>query len=192
MTAMGELTASPQPSTNSLAIRPALRVPETIEEARVLREWADAQPEGPTPATTKQLATHLGFMAAALPRQAADEETGKKRTAVYARILGGFSNEALAFMSRRACETLKWFPTPKDCLDILATFTAAPGDKAKALSLCQQFWQSRFDQFIASLRDRTATQADVDAVPEQWRRIAVERGFLRCVGDGAYVIRRPA
>lgn len=191
MSAMAELTDSPKPSTNSLTVRPALRVPQTIEEARALREWADAQPNGVTPATTQQLAGHLSYIAAALPRQAADEITGKKRTVVYARILGSYSNEALAYLARTACETLEWFPTPKKCLDILATFTPAPGDKDKALSLCQQFWQSRFEQFAGSLRDGTAQQADVDAVPEQWRRIAVERGYLRCLGEGRYVIRKP-
>lgn len=163
-------------------------MPETVDEARALKAWADEQSDAVTPATINQLARHLEYLAVTLPRQTADDETGEKRTAVYARLLGGYPNDALAFMSRKACETLNWFPTPKQCLDILATYRAPATEKEQALMLCHDFWQGRFEYFIAALKAGEATTAMVEAVPEQWRRIAMERGFLRWA-DGAYSIR---
>lgn len=187
-----ELMVSPLPSGRSLQAKPDIRLPETIDEARALKEWADAQSDTPTPASINQLARHLEYLAVTLPRQGADDETGEKRTAVYARLLGSYSNDALAFMSRRACETLNWFPTPKQCLDILATYRAPASEKDQALTLCHRFWQGRFEDFIALLKRGEASQDNVDAVPRQWRAIAMEQGYLRWIGEEErYVIRRP-
>lgn len=186
----GGLTVSPPHCARSLLAKPVIRLPETIDEARALKEWADAQNDAPVPASINQLARHLEYLAVTLPRQGADEESGEKRTAVYARLLGSFSNDALAFMSRRACETLNWFPTPKQCLDILATYRAPASEKDQALTLCHRFWQGRFEDFIALLKRGEASQDDVDAVPRQWRAIAMEQGYLRWIGDeDRYVIR---
>lgn len=186
------LTVSPLPSAGSVTTKPIIRLPETVDEARALKAWADEQSDAPTPATLNQLARHLEYLAVTLPRQTADDETGEKRTAVYARLLGGYPNDALAFMSRKACETLNWFPTPKQCLDILATYRAPATEKEQALTLCHRFWQGRFEDFIALLKAGTATQADVDAVPMQWRKIAMERGHLRWIEEEKRnVIRRP-
>ena len=167
-------------------------MPETVEECRALKAWAEAQDDRPAPASVTQLARHLEYLAATLPRQGTDEETGEKRTAVYARILGGYSNDALAYMARKACETLNWFPTPKQCLDILQGYRAPTSEKDQALSLCHRFQQGRFEEFVADLQADRATQDDVDAAPLQWRKIAMERGHLRWIEEQQrYVIRRP-
>jgi len=186
----GGLTASPLPSEKSLIAKPIIRLPETVEECRSLKEWADAQPDGVPPASTSQLARHLEYLAVTLPRQAADDESGEKRTAVYARILGGYSNHALAYMARKACETLNWFPTPKQCLDILETYRPPQTEKDGALALCHRFWQGRFEDWHAAVRDGSADQATIDGAPKQWRMIAMERGLLRLLEDGSFVLRR--
>ena len=174
-----------------LVAKPEIRFPETVEEARALRAWAETQDERPEPATTSELARHLEFLAATLPSKVIDEESGKRRVAVYARILGDFSNHALAFMARKACERYDWFPTPRQCLEILNEYRPPATDPHRALMLCRYYWQGKFDDFIALLKAGEASQADVDALPEQWRRIAVERGFLRFMPeDKTYVIRK--
>jgi hypothetical protein len=177
-----------------LVVKPAIQMPATAEECGVLMRWAQAQPDGWPLATVDELARHLDFLGSTLPRQATDAESGRMRAAVYARFLASYSNSALAYMSRRACETLDWFPTPRQCLDILKDYQAPITEKETALRLCGAFWGERFDAFLSNVvrADKVITQADIDAVPEQWRRIAVERGALRLMADGTFVVRRAA
>lgn len=188
-----EPMASTTPSHASLVVKPVIRLPTTVAECRALKEWADSQPDKPEPVPLPRLAEHLSFMTAALPRQAQDKSAGERKLTVYAAIIGKFSDEAIAFMARRACETLNWFPTPNQCLDILETYSAAPGERDMALHHCQRFWQGRLEAFLAALKVREADQAMVDEVPEQWRMIAMEKGYLRRWDDGSFTIRpRPA
>lgn len=192
LNAAQELTASPPPAGRSLIAKPIIRLPETDDEARALKVWAMSQDDAPIVASPGQLSRHLEFMAATLPTKALDEEGGKKRVAVYARILGDYSNGALAYMTRKACETLDWFPTPRQCLDILREYRDPATDRDKALTLCHRFWQGRFEGFIAALKAGTATDADVDAAPANWRAIAMEQGHLRWINEQErYVIRCP-
>lgn len=175
-------TASVQPSAKC----PGLRLPTTDEECNALRERAQtSQPERPAAATIDQLARHLEFMAAALPSKGLDEMSGKRKAAVYASILGGQSNEALAYMARTACMTLDWFPTPRQCLDIIADYRPPVSDQEVAIRLCQDYTSNQFDRWIANLTDGQP----VGDVPEQWKRIAVEQGAMRRLSDGSYVSR---
>lgn len=168
----------------------AITVPKTEEECRSLQAWAENQPIGPVAASPDQIAKHLSFLAAALPSRAVDEESAKMRFAVYQKILGAYPAGAIAFMARRACETLDWFPTPRQCLNLIRDYVSAPGQRETALRLCHDFWQQEFDRFIDALRAGEIDQAAIDAKPERWRRIAVERGYLRRMTDGSFVIRR--
>lgn len=164
-------------------------MPETVEECRELREWAEQQPkEAFPPASVDQISRHLRFLDASLPSKAIDDTTAKMRFAVYIKMMSKFSNEALSFMGQRACETLDWFPTVKQCLTILADFRPPQTDRDLALTYCHQFTQKRFEDWIALVMEGEATPDQIEAVPDQWRRIAVERGGLRRVGDG-YEIR---
>ena len=105
------------------------------------------------------------------------------RTAVYARILGDYSNAALSYMTQRVCRELDWFPTPRQCLAILADYRAPATRKDKALSICARHTQARFDEWVMALR--TGEPADLDTVPERWLRIAETQGYLRCI-EGKY------
>lgn len=182
LVAIDPLTASRPPSAEPQPVS----LPTTMEEADALRDWASLTSPAPAaPATHDQLARHLEFMQAALPSRANDAETGRKRFAVYATILSGKSNEALAFMARRACETLEWFPSPKQCLDILAEYRPPAPPQSHALIACRQFTAARFDEWLAALRDG----GEVGDVPERWQRIAVEQGVMRRLEDGTMVSR---
>lgn len=129
-------------------------------------------------------------MAATLPSKAVDDDAGKMRVAVYSRLFEGYSNEALAYMARIACERCDWFPTPRQCLDILANYRSPTSDREIALGYCHDFTQRHFEFWLSRISDGTADQATIMEPPEQWRRIAVERGYLRFVPPDRYVVRK--
>lgn len=182
--------ASPTPSEKSLVPKPPICLPETIEEAKALRAWAMAQDDRAPSAHVLQITKHLSFMAATLPSKSVDDESGKMRVAVYSKILGDFSNEALAYMARRACTELDWFPTPRQCLEILRDHRPEVTEKQRALQFCHNFWQGKYEDFILALKTDTIDQDAVDTVPHQWKMIAVEQGYLRYFPeDGRYAIR---
>lgn len=163
-----------------------IRRPTTDTEHAELLEWAQSTPiEAPAPATQDQLAKHLQFMAATLPSKALDETAGKMRVAVYGSLLSGYSNEALAFMARQACKTLDWFPTPRQCLDLIADYRPPVSDQETALRLCQDYTVGKFDSWF----ENVSAGQPIGDVPAQWVRIAVERGVLRRLEDGSHVCR---
>lgn len=189
--AVARLTGSDKPSTKSrtsVAISD-LKAPATEEEARALRKWAEKVDDSPIPATVEEIARHFKFLNASLPTRATSVEDGRKRAAVYISVLQGYSNEALAYMARRAIETLQWLPTPSQCLAILKDWREPTSVKDHAIALCARFWQERMETFLAALEDGSATMADVEQAQERWRRIAEDRGLLRRLDDGSLVIR---
>ncbi|MGW8134176.1 hypothetical protein ACWGNZ_00860 [Sphingomonas zeae] len=159
----------------------------TMEEADELREWAltTAAATPAAAATPEQLARHLEFLHAALPSRANDMETGKRRFAVYASLLTGKSNEALAYMARRAAETLEWFPSPSQCLEILKGYHPPDTPQAAALIEVQRFTDAQFPAWLKAVRGG----GPIGNPPEQWMRIAVEQGVMRRLADGSMVSR---
>lgn len=153
--------------------------PTTPEEARALRQWAETQPRAWPAIEVDELTRHLEFMSATLPTKNLDEESGRKRVAVYARILGGYSEHAIAKMALVACSTLRWFPTPSECLEIIAKHEDPPTPRERALTVCHGFAQRQFEAFRASLKAGDASAELLDGVPDQWKRICVEQGYLR-------------
>ena len=188
--AIANLTASSPPSARCRLAKPPLAIPTTDEEARALEAWADQPPERPAPITSEALARQLDFLASALPARATDAETGRKRAAVYYRLLGDYAEEAIARMSVQACKTLKWFPTPVECLAILESLPTPHPEQTTAKRLSRDYWQGRLDRFLAALAADDILQEKIDSEPEQWRRIAAERGLLRWDGE-RHVVRRP-
>jgi hypothetical protein len=82
----------------------------TVAECDELRSIALAMPVENIPVETRELAKQLQFIEATLPSKNTDEQSGQMRTAVYARILGGYTKEALSYMTERVCKELDWFP----------------------------------------------------------------------------------
>lgn len=182
----GQLTVSPQHFDTSRMDQLMSLSEMTDGECDELRNMALTIPSEHVSASPRQFAKHLQFIRATLPTQSSDEESGQQRTAVYARILGDYSNAALAYMTERVCRELNWFPTPRQCLDILATYNPPTTRKEKALRICANHTQAKFDEFIETLRTRQPVE--LDGKPERWLRIATEQGYLRWI-DGAYVQR---
>lgn len=124
-------------------------------------------------------------MEATLPSQNADIEKGKAKLVVYVTLLRGFSDDALGYMAVEACKTLKWFPVPAQCLDLARAYRAPVGEKEATLRLCHDFAQNSFERWM----DNIVEGQPIGDVPEQWLRIAVERGTLRRLTNGSFVSR---
>lgn len=186
----GQLTASPQHFDTSRMDHLLALSELSDDECDELRSIALAMPPENYAASPREFARHLQFIRATLPSQHSDEQSGQQRTAVYAHILGSYSNEALAYMANRACRELDWFPTPHQCLDILEGYTPPVTRKDKALRLCANHTQAKFDEWIEALR--TGEPVELDGKPERWLRIATERGYLRWTEDGYVPRNQPA
>ena len=154
----------------------------TVSQCDELREIALAMPTEHIPAAPSELAKQLQFIRATLPTQNSDEVAGQMRTAVYTRLLGGYTKDALSYMTERVCRELDWFPTPRQCLAILADYRPRATRKDMALAICAKHSQARFDEWIDAVRRGADCFLDV---PERWLRIAETQGYLRCV-NGEY------
>lgn len=166
--------------------RPIFGPPQTDEECRALKEWAETlPPHREEPATDAEIIRHLKFMGASLPAQAVDTEAGKQKLVVYVTLLRGFSDAALGHMAMTACSTLRWFPVPAQCLDLVRDYRGPVSEKESTLKLCHDFAQNSFDRWMTNVSEGQP----IGDVPEQWLRIAVERGPLRRMADGSFVSR---
>lgn len=181
--------ASPAPSGKPAVAKPASLNCRTDDEALQLQRWIEfGEDDRPPAVTIEQLSRHLQFLAATLPSKNTDEASGRDRAAVYFRMLGHYTDQAIAYMAKRVCAELDWFPTPHQCLTILAAYEAPTSDKERARMLCRAYWQYQMESFHAALRDGPVDQAIIDAKPDQWKRIAENAGLLRW-NDGAFVQR---
>lgn len=174
-------TASPAPSV----ARPPSLKPTSLDEARVIAAWAEATMPHHAPASASRVSKCLEELDAMFPRQAQSEASGELRTAGYLALLMGHSNAALSYMVREACRQFNWFPTAKQLLDILAEYRAPQSEQAVALLECERFAHAAFGTWF----ENVSAGQPIGDVPEQWCRIAVERGVVRRLSDGSYVSR---
>lgn len=132
-------------------------------------------------------------MAAILPSRNTDEATGELRVRIYQRMLGGKSEQAISYLVERALTELEWFPTPKQCLEILDDWQDLRAEKQEreiAMSMLVNESRERHNDWMQIFRDRRATQADVDRVSDNWREIAEIQGYLRRNPEtGDYTVR---
>ena len=176
-------TASSAPSTTTL---PDMRLDDqALQQLAII---ADSPVPAPLPCDAEEFARLMRTLST-MNSRADDDDTGKLRLAVLRRVIGHYPREALAYMVEKAITTLDWFPTPKQCLDILAGWRRndeIAARHAAAVRLVRAERRARFDDIMATLERREVDQAGIDALPEQMRRIAAERGFLRLHDDGVY------
>lgn len=157
-----------------------------MAECTELVEWAYSLPPARyEPISGKSLTRNLQLMQATLPARSVDESAGEMRTAVYVGILGRHTLEEIKYLTDRACRELRWFPTPSECLAIIADYRAPPTEQSGVLAVCSRFAAQALDDWIANVADG---QPLGDA-PDHWLRIAVERCVVRRLEDGSYVSR---
>ncbi len=177
-------------ATGSKPPAPTTSLPIRLDDQR-LTELATIA-ESPLPALPPcdgEEFTKLIMAMGTMARRTDDETTGKLRLAILRRIIGHYPREAVAYMVETAITTLEWFPSPKQCLDILAGWKRndeAVQGKASALAAVQAERRARFDDVMRALERREMDQAAIDALPERLRVIGMERGFLRLHDDGVY------
>lgn len=124
-----------------------------------------------------------------LPRRGDDDTTGELRVEIYQAMLGHYPNAAIRFMSATALAELEWFPSPKQCLDILGRWKRNDGEgqkRTRAAAMVRAEQKARFDDTMGALERREFDQGQIDALPERIRSIGAERGFLRLHDDGVY------
>jgi hypothetical protein len=159
--------------------------PATLADCRVITAWAEATMQAVEPAKPARILKRLEYLDAMLPRRGQDEQGGELRTSALVTMLMGYTDDALAFMVSEACRQFNWFPTAKQLLDILAEYRAPVSEQETALIGCQRFADAAFATWLANI----AEGQPIGDVPEQWCRIAVERGTMRRLSDGSYVTR---
>lgn len=175
------VTASGRPSAP-----PVIAKPTNDRQCAMLRQWAETTaPSPPELATADQLVDCLETMEANLPRQRMDDRSGQIKANTLASVLSEYTADALAFLTYQAIRRLRWFPSVRECLDILAEYRRPEPEQQIALRLCQDYQTEQFDRWFANLK----AGQPIGDVPEQWQRIAVERGVLRRLSDGSVVIR---
>lgn len=126
-----------------------------------------------------------------LPSRSDDDLTGKLRLNIYHRMMGQYPRSAIAYMVETALATLDWFPTPKQCLEILSGWLDRDAVEHKhrtamAASAVRQERQARLGEVLDALDRRALDQEKIDALPDQVKVIGSERGFLRLHDDGIY------
>ena len=180
-------TASPKPSTASL---PNLtNLPDRLDDQtlRQLQTFASSPTPEPYPASERHFAQCLRILIATLPKKVTDDLGGELVVAAYRRMLGGYSDAAISYLTERALR-LKWFPTIAECLDILADWQCQPdADRVKAGELVrrEKHYRSeaaraddlaRMNEALANL-DGMAWLA-INELPQRWLEVAAKRGMI--------------
>ena len=142
--------------------------------------------------TDNEFAKYIRIMQANLKARSEDNATGKLLLRTYHSCLGHYPGEAIKWMAKRCIDTMVFFPTISECHDVLGQWNnplERPVDFAGIIIKRQRTRQ--FDEVRDALRAGTATQDQVDALPERWRSILMEQDFLRFDGERPkpYVIR---
>lgn len=127
-----------------------------------------------------------------MPRKGADDLTGDLMLAAYRRKLGHMPAEQISFLTDRALERCKWFPTIAECLQIAAEWERNDDDvhrRNRAIAAVRHEKQARMEEAMAAMQAGAITQGEIDTLPERWLSIAETRGLLRREDGGRYVLR---
>ena len=110
----------------------------------------------------------------------------------YEQALSGYSRAAIKHLEAHALNRCEWFPTIKECKAILAEFTGdnlLPNKRASVQRRIMDERQARFDDAMTRLAAGEASQAEIDAMPEQWKSVGETRSYLWRHEDGWYSAR---
>jgi hypothetical protein len=113
-----------------------------------------------------------------LPSREDDTLTVKLRLALYRKHFGHLPEAAWSFLVEN--------PTPSECKAILDRWTRTDAAwRAYLLAgiLARNERQARMDEVMRRFRNGEVGQAEADALPERWRRIAMAQGHLRDDGS---------
>lgn len=129
---------------------------------------------------------------ATLARRASDDDKGELLVAIYRRMLGHYPRDALAFMVETAIVECDWFPSVKQCLEILSRWKRNDGDvqsRSRAAVIVREEHRARFDEIMGALERREIDDNELGTLSIRMLKIAAERGYVRLNDDGFYRVR---
>ena len=182
--------ASPMPSTMPWPEVDLASLPARLDDGMMamLREIRDSALPAPASSDEVWFAQCMKAMDI-LPRRQDDQLGGKMRFGLYKRHLEGYSNEALSYLAEQATSTCHFYPSIAECLDILKAWPNRNRDaerQEKAGHLYQRELNARMDETMGRLERRELTDEQANALPEFWKRVAVEKGYLRKLKDDTH------
>lgn len=150
------------------------------DQMRALAVIADAPLPVLPPVAEEHLMQSMAVLDANLPRKASDDASGKLRVAMLKRKLGHMPQEQFDFMCNAVIDNEEWFPPIAVFLRYASQWQRADArERARARNLIERERQARLDDAIRRLKwADDVTQAEVDAWPEGWKRIAATQGLL--------------
>lgn len=160
----------------------------TVKERQELKSLCLQMPKRDPLATAQQIGDHLAFIKAALPSQNKDDLAGKMGATVYVSALSNYTNEAVSYMAKRAVVEHDWFPTPRQCLEIIKEYKNPPTLRARGIRKVQSHAQKQLDIFIDKLKSGPVKQEYIDAQSDNAKRIAETQSLL-WFNDGKYTQR---
>ncbi len=187
-------TASPEPST-ALAVSISLAgLPARLDDRmlEMVRTIANSPPLRAEPCSTEHFAKCMRSLDI-LPRRNDDELTGELKVKLYWAKLRHVPNAGWSYLVSAALDQCQWFPTIAECQRIIAGWAQVGiGEERRkqARYLVQREMNARMDEAVARLATRTVPQDEIDAMPDQWKRVAAEKCFLWAWPDGRFTVRR--
>jgi len=149
------------------------------------REISSAQTTRIEPnANGRYVVNRIEYLEATLPTRSTDRKAGQQRTAVYIKFLSGYSRDALTWMTDEVFKRHDWFPTVRQCLEILGEYVE-PVEHRDDTLIEAQSRQAAFETWFANISDGQP----IGDVEDRWIRIAIERGPIRRLEDGSLVLR---
>lgn len=187
-------TVSQQPLTDELRKLDLATLPKRLDDQTMatLTELANCRLPPLVSCADGKFLEAMAVMQASLPRRASDGVSGEIQIETYQRMLGDRPKAAIDHLVERALRTCKWFPTIAECLAILGEWQRNDGWQRKREAVRARVGSevhARFDDAMAALEARQMPQEQIDTLPAQWRRIAVERCYLWALSDGQFIAR---
>lgn len=180
-----------EPSTDNLDLA---SLPERLDDETLARvqDIARSPLPPPEPAKPRHFNQCLRVMLAVLPKRSLDEVSGELFVAAYQKKLGHYSDAAISFLADRAMERCQWFPTIAECVEIISDFRRNDEHterKALAQRIASYEQNARRDDERAwgKINQWSApelTQADVDKMSEEMKRLGLSSKALVRNGDG--------
>lgn len=186
-------TEQPERSTDLVALIDLVALPKRLDNRmlEMVRHIAKSPALRDEPCDDEHIAKCLRSLNT-LPRRADDDLNGDLRVALFRRKLRHIPATAWSFIVETALGRCDWFPTIAECLRIVAEWPqVGVGDERRkqAAHLMQRELNARLDEAVMSLAKRDMAQAEIDAIPEQAKMVAAEKGYLWRWPDGRYTVR---
>lgn len=144
----------------------------------------------PEPCPAEHLQKALMAMMAVLPRQGKDAATGTVMIKQYLLKLAKHPKGAIDHLWSASIDRLEWFPTVAKCNEIIAEWTSRAAEQRHAKDIAgsriKREKQARFDDAMRALQKGLLGQAEIDALPDKWKRHAVTAGHLWLLKNGEY------